>query len=257
MPFENLEQLREALPVYAKDTKLNLGSVVGTLGQDDVNRAFPDLVVQGHAISQQELNAFCPLIGAVLPPSEFAKVDLNGDGNLDVLRRYVKDSGALVLITQLVVAVLAIGSIYLFFRGFSFRDTWWDSEELVFTAGGVSFWGWGVYIFVRASRRSRRQPRSLSRYIQFLCVALFVVLFFAVFAYAARAAEYSMGIAMGGLFLGGLSLVGWVVNIGTWVLLKNTEAGRRTYKALRLLVLCAAVAIVLLVFLGPGRLWAR
>jgi alkyl hydroperoxide reductase subunit D len=33
MSFENLEQLREALPAYAKDTKLNLGSVVGTLGQ--------------------------------------------------------------------------------------------------------------------------------------------------------------------------------------------------------------------------------
>lgn len=33
MPSENLEQLREALPAYAKDTKLNLGSVVGTLGQ--------------------------------------------------------------------------------------------------------------------------------------------------------------------------------------------------------------------------------
>ncbi len=33
MSFDNLEQLREAMPTYAKDTKLNLGSVIGTLGQ--------------------------------------------------------------------------------------------------------------------------------------------------------------------------------------------------------------------------------
>jgi hypothetical protein len=178
-------------------------------------------------------------------------------GNLDVLRRYVKDSGVLVLITQLVMLVLAIGSIYVFFRSLWFWDTWWDSEDFLFTTGGVSIWGWGVYILVRASRRSRRGPRSLSGYIQFLCVAFFVVLFFAVFNYATIAAEYSMGYSMFGLWLGALSLVGWLINIGSWVLLKNTEVGRRTYKALRLLFLCAAVAIVVLAFLGPGRLWAR
>ncbi len=178
-------------------------------------------------------------------------------GNLDVLRRYVKDSGVLVIITQLVMVGLAIGSIYVFFRSLWFWDTWWDSEELVFLAGGVSIWGWGVYIFVRASRRSRRRPRSFSGYIQFLCVAFFVVLLFAVLDYGTTAAEYDRGYAYVGLFLGGLSLVGWLGCIGTWVLLKNVEVGRRTYKALRLLSLCAAVAIVLLVFLGPGRLWAR
>jgi hypothetical protein len=168
--------------------------------------------------------------------------------SLDVLRRYVKDSGVVVGVTQLVMAVIALGSICVFFRSFWLWDTWWDSAALVFLAGGVSIWGWGVYSFVRALRRSRRRPRSLSGYIQFLCVAFFVVLLFALLDYGTIAAKYDMGYAFIGLFLGGLSLLGWPVCIGTWVLLKNTKVGRRTHKALRLLVLCAAVAIVLLVF---------
>lgn len=174
-------------------------------------------------------------------------------GNLGVLRRYVNDRGVLVVITQLVVAVLAIGSIYIFFRSLWF--TWWGFEEVLFVAGGLSIWGWGVYTLVRASRRTHREPRSLSGYIKFLCVMLLVVLFFVVFDYAAMNAQDSMGYAIGGILLGALSLLGWLVCIGRWVYSKNKEVGGARYKALAVLFVFGAVAIVVVILRGLGW-WA-